>query len=139
MIIKWSDDLNIGIEKIDKQHKEIFTQSNYFLKKIKEDKDNPTELKSNIEDLFYFLTDYFITHFNDEERLQQKYNYPRYEQHKKVHKNFIERINQIKYSFWNEDHDIDYLKHEIKDEILVWLKDHIIKEDRLISEYIKEQ
>ncbi|TDX53218.1 bacteriohemerythrin [Orenia marismortui] len=139
MIIKWSDDLNIGIEKIDQQHKEIFTQSNYFLKKIKEDKDNPAELKSNIEDLFYFLTDYFVTHFNDEERLQQKYNYPRYEQHKKVHHNFIERINQIKYSFWNEDHDIDYLKHEIKDEILVWLKDHIIKEDRLISEYIKEQ
>ncbi|PRX34804.1 hemerythrin [Orenia metallireducens] len=137
MFIKWADDFNIGIELIDRQHQEIFRQTNNFLKKLEKNKDNREKSTETVEHLFYFLSDYFVTHFNDEEELQLKYKYPKYERHKEIHQNFIRKINKIKYEFFDEEESIDELVEIITDKIMEWLINHIAEEDTKISEYIK--
>lgn len=137
MFVSWTNNLNIGIELIDKQHQEIFKQTNIFLKKLDENKKDQEKTTETVEELFYFLSDYFVTHFNDEESLQLKYNYPRYKRHKEIHHNFINKITEIKYKFLNEEESIDELIEIIKDKIMNWLINHIAEEDTLISEYIQ--
>ncbi|OCL27427.1 hypothetical protein U472_07525 [Orenia metallireducens] len=137
MAIKWKDDLLIGVEEIDQQHKEIFKRSNYFLNFLNNnEKEDKNTIIDEMENLFYFLTDYFVTHFSSEERLQEEYNYPDYEKHQFIHKNFIDKITELKFDFINENEDIHSLAVKLKEEVLVWLVEHINKEDKKVGEYI---
>lgn len=138
--MEWSSELNIGIDRIDKQHKELFKRANSLVRFLEDHNKNEIlsqkKLKGEIEDLFYFLTDYCITHFNDEEALQEEILYPNYKRHKKEHDDFVKRINKLKYSFFDEITEKSFLIEEIKEEIFLWLGRHISKEDKKIAKYI---
>ncbi len=137
-MIKWNDNLKIGIEQIDQQHQQLFKEVNGFLDFLSANNLELTlkdELSFKIEDLFYFLTDYFVTHFSDEEKMQKELGYPKYEEHKRVHNNFINEINQLKYKFLDEAESIQGLAEVIEDNVLHWLIKHIGSEDKKIREY----
>ena len=69
MTVNWDQDLEIGIEKIDSQHRAFFEQRDKFVtactELLKEEGDSKAT-RNEIDNLFYFLTDYFKTHFDDE-------------------------------------------------------------------------
>ncbi|MGM0369130.1 MAG: bacteriohemerythrin [Bacillota bacterium] len=139
MTINWSQDLKIGVEKIDQQHQAFFQQRDKFMAactKLLEKKGDSEETRTEIDELFYFLTDYFVTHFDDEEELQQKFDYPDYKQHHKQHQEFIKRVNELKYNFLNQDEvDLELLE-ELKEQITDWFVNHIAKTDTDLKEYI---
>ena len=139
MTINWNQDLKIGIEKIDQQHQAFFEQRDKFVTACTEllEKEGDSEkTREEIDELFYFLTDYFKTHFSDEEELLQEKEYPYYEQHKKRHQKFIEEVQEIKYDFLqNEEIDIE-LVHKLKDKLTDWFVNHIAKEDKEIVKHL---
>ena len=106
MTVDWNQDLKLGIEKIDQQHRAFFEQRDRFVTsctELLEKEGDSATTRDEIEELFYFLTDYFKTHFDDEEQLLQEKDYPYYEHHKTRHQKFIEEVQQIKYEFLEND------------------------------------
>lgn len=139
MTVNWSQDLKLGIKKIDQQHRSFFEQRDKFVRSCTEllaKEGDSAATRDEIEELFYFLTDYFKTHFEDEEQLLQEKNYPYYEQHQQRHKKFIEEVQQIKYEFLQNDEISVELVHQLKDKITDWFVNHIAKEDKKIVKHL---
>ena len=139
MTVNWDQDLEIGIETIDSQHRAFFEQRDKFVtactELLKEEGDSKAT-RNEIDNLFYFLTDYFKTHFDDEEELLQEREYPYYEEHKQRHRKFIQEVQEIKYEFLERDEIDIELVHQLKDKITDWFVNHIAKEDKKIAKYL---
>jgi len=91
MILEWHDNLSVGIEKIDDQHKSMFDKLNEFFSSCGEGK-----CQEEVVNVLNFLDSYVAEHFYDEEQLQKKYNYSDYEQHKTEHDNLIQGVKTLK-------------------------------------------
>jgi len=94
MLIRWSEDLAIGVAEIDEQHREIFKRMEKLTEACRAGKG-----KDEIEETFLFLNDYVLTHFGLEEELMQKFNYPDYPFHKIQHRKFIQNFLDLKKTF----------------------------------------
>ena len=90
MGVQWRESLSIGVEEIDRQHKELLHRFNLLLSACEEGK-GVQELKSLLE----FLNQYVQAHFSDEEAIQRLNNYPGYEEHQKEHDSFVARIKLL--------------------------------------------
>lgn len=133
MGVQWRNDLAIGVEKIDTQHKELFNRAGQLL-----DACNKGKGKDEIGNLIVFLEDYVVTHFKDEEELQRKYNYPEYKEHKALHDDFIVGVKGIKEKFTKEGSSL-LLIVDINRKIIDWLVNHIGKVDKKLGKYINEK
>ena len=86
----WNDKFSVGIELIDKQHKEFFSIANTAI-----DFSNQAELeKKEVKSIFERLQYYTFYHFSTEEELFYKYNYPRTKEHIAEHKYFQFRMGR---------------------------------------------
>ena len=132
-MIRWSEEFVIGVEEIDKQHKEFFDKANELLENLR--RGNQEIRKQSIDSLIDFIKGYLTNHIKDEEELQKKIKYPEYKFHKEAHDDFMERINGIIL-------DLDEEKKEFKtilnlhNIILNWFSEHIIHMDQEIKDYI---
>ena len=131
-IIAWSEEYELGNNFVDSQHKKLFELVGNIGKYCFEGRDVDT-----LSETLDFLLQYTVQHFNDEESLQQKYNFPEYEYHKKLHEEFeatvIEKAAEFKEKGSTED-----LSETVNDFVITWLVNHILKEDMKIKEYIKD-
>ncbi len=145
MKLKWDDSLELGIEKLDEQRKMLFEKINKSFQDLKFDKQdeltNNQEIKKKLDDLFYFLTDYFATHFKIEEEFHREYNIDGYEKHKRLHQEIIETVNQLKYEFLNSDEKAidETVFAEIESQVLILWKQHIRQEDMDLKEAVENK
>ncbi len=133
MGIKWREELAIGVEEIDNQHKELLERFDLLLTACKQGKGS--------EELLYlidFLDTYVVSHFGDEEKLQRQHNFPDYEKHHLEHEAFIARVKELKDRMYSEggvhiDHVLDANKM-----LLDWLLRHVTVKDREIGRYLQK-
>ncbi|AGB42225.1 hemerythrin-like metal-binding domain-containing protein [Halobacteroides halobius DSM 5150] len=139
MTVNWNQGLELGIKKIDQQHRAFFEERDKFVtactQLLKKERDSEIN-REKIAEVFYFLTDYFKTHFSDEEQLLQEKEYSYYEEHKQRHQKFIKEVQQIKYEFLQTDEINIELVHQLKDKITNWFVNHIAKEDKKIANHL---
>ena len=131
-IIAWSEEYELGNDFVDSQHKRLFELVNNIGKTCNEGGDIDT-----LGETLDFLLQYTVQHFNDEESLQVKYNFPEYEYHKKLHKEFEDTISE-KVSEFKEKGSTNDLLDTVNMFVIEWLVNHILKEDMKIGEYIKD-
>jgi len=81
------------------------------------------------------LVNYTVQHFNDEEVLQIKCNYPEYEKHKQIHEDFKVTVTELIKRF-NESGSSTNLCEDVKSIVIKWLVNHIMSEDKKISAYL---
>ena len=128
--IAWSREYELGNDFVDSQHKRLFELVNNIGKSCLEGEDINTLSKT-----LDFLLQYTVQHFSDEEALQIKYNFPEYEYHKKLHDEFeatiIEKVSEFKDKGSTKD-----LIDTVNEIVIIWLVNHILKEDMKIGEYI---
>jgi len=131
-VIPWSEEYELGNDFIDSQHKRLFELVGNIGKYCNEGKSINT-----LSETLDFLLQYTVQHFSDEESLQLKYNFPEYEQHKKLHEEFeatvVEKVSEFK-----EKGSTKVLKEAVNDFVITWLVNHILKEDMKIGAYIKD-
>ena len=72
--IVWNQSLSVGVEEIDRQHKQLVFILNQLL-----GMDGLTVDSETISDTLTRMTDYADYHFNSEEGYMRKYAYPDYE------------------------------------------------------------
>lgn len=129
----WKQDFELGLPTIDEQHKELLNIGNRIHELLKSH-DEMDDDYDEILDVIDELKDYTVYHFNTEEELFIKYNYPEYEIHKKEHDDFIEYLNSVDFEEIDSDQK-DFLK-ELLEKIVNWVFRHIITTDFKYKEFI---
>ena len=97
--VYWTSDLDTGFEDIDEQHRQLVDYTNK-LYDAKEAND-----KEGIEREFQHLIDYTVEHFSYEEMMLEEAQYRLVEQHRKVHQNFVNRLNTLQARYHNGDEE----------------------------------
>ena len=128
--MEWSDNLSVGVEEIDEQHKELIHRVNEFYTAIKQNKTREEALR-----ILKYLASYVVVHFADEERLQLMYNYPGYLEHKKIHTDFIKTVRELSASVEQEGvNSMTFLS--IGATLSNWLVTHISQQDKKIGAHL---
>ncbi len=129
MAIDWNPKWNIGHDKIDEQHQRwigILNRLEIAFLRGAVDSDAQQILLTQ-------LLDYTRYHFADEEKLMSRVEYPEALSHRRLHKDFdnliYEKFRMIQFG------DV-VLTSEIIQMMKNWLHDHILIEDKKISEFI---
>ncbi len=117
--LHWSNELDTGIEVIDKQHRRIVDLINE-LNTANESGDTTV-----INHVLGELVDYTLSHFSFEEELQEKANYPFYKAHKRVHEIFTKRVSE----FQKRAADGENVAPELLAMLKIWLVNHIKGDD----------
>jgi hemerythrin len=82
------------------------------------------------------MTNFCAQQFDDEEALQIKCGFPEYEKHKKMHSEFKNAVTDFVQRF-TEGGSSQELSNDVTKFILKWLVNHIMYEDKKISEHIR--
>ena len=133
MAVAWTEELAIGVEQIDEQHKEIFRRVNALLEACKSGKG-----KEAVGETVKFLENYVVEHFAAEENIQLHYSYPDYKLHKAMHEAFIADVQGLKKML---DEQGATLTAVLRTNQLVvdWLVKHIKKADKDLGEHVRRQ
>lgn len=133
MSIPWREDLAIGVEQIDQQHKAFFNTLNNLLEVYQSGK-----WREEIEKVLLFLEDYTVTHFKAEEKLQKEYVYPDYPAHKAQHARLKKDLSQLKKIFKKEGATPRFLMlitHVMSD----WCLNHTGEMDQAFGLFLKRK
>lgn len=128
----WKEDLRIGVEKIDSQHKTLCDAIDNLFEACKNGKGRDEVLKT-----ISFLEDYTVKHFRDEELIQKQSGYIRCAEHKAIHDAFIKKVGEMKTEIEQKGVDIATVG-KINSLIVDWLYNHIRKVDKEIAEYVNK-
>ena len=132
MALQWTQDLSVGVNVIDDQHKELFRRVNSFVAAMGEGKG-----KGEIDRVLKFLESYVVTHFRTEETYMTKYKYPDYPSHKAEHERFVEAFIGFKNELETEGAS-SYLTLRCGCWLSDWLIRHIGKVDKAMGAFFKD-
>lgn len=127
----WKNDLAIGVNTIDLQHKALCDAIDNLMDACKSGKGR-NEIVSTVN----FLFDYTKKHFSEEEEMQRKCGYPKCDEHKALHDAFIRKLIQIKDDIIKNGINISTVG-EVNGFLTGWLVKHIKREDLELAQYIK--
>ncbi len=114
IVFPWLDKYNTNVEIIDNQHRKLVGLLNNLASAMSEGKGNKVMGQTLKE-----LIDYSVYHFEEEEKYFDQVDYPHAEIHRKEHRLFIEKMNQIKA-------DMEVNKMGLSVELMRFLKDWLI-------------
>ena len=129
---EWSKELEVGVDTIDAQHRELFAAINSLL---------PGEnaaLPEEIPGVIAFLEDYVVNHFGMEEVYMRRMTYPGYPFHKNEHVQFINGFYDLRDEFDGQGGTpeiADKLGRFLGD----WLVNHIGKVDKALGLFLRER
>ena len=128
--LTWSPAFETGVESIDRDHRKIIENYEKLYQLMK-----TGEGHTFYEELLLFLTDYINVHFENEEQFQIEIGYNLYEDHKKRHDFFKEKITSFIDTKQESVSNYDLIKLNlfVKD----WLIQHIFVQDMKIGAFYK--
>lgn len=126
----WTDDLTVGIDEIDSQHKSLFLQLEKLL-----DACVAGGEREEVLAMLDFLDNYVVTHFATEEGLQREHCYPDFEKHRREHEGFLHRINLLKEEIATSAPSRDFVLR-VNQTLIDWLRSHILTVDKAASEFL---
>lgn len=124
-------ELVTGVDTIDKQHVAIITIINHLSSCAQEGQG-----KEQLKNIFKFLEGYVTTHFNDEEKYMQKYNYPNLKDHKVQHDLFRKFVSDLRIKVQSENASSTLHINAIQT-LKNWIVNHVTKVDIIMAAYIK--
>ncbi|MDG4596639.1 MAG: bacteriohemerythrin [Candidatus Contendobacter sp.] len=129
--IPWSDDLSVGLQEIDEQHKILIglinsLYSESILKKADQ---------STVDSIINELKQYTIIHFSVEESLFRLFDYPYTEAHQKQHDSLKEELAKVHRKF----KDGEPVNIELMSFLRRWIKNHILMEDKKYAPFFLEK
>jgi len=83
----------------------------------------------------HLLGDYIKEHFADEEKLQQKHNYPLYDWHKRQHKIYIQAYEKLHKEYMKNGPSQDFTLH-LTQNIIDWIVKHIQHADVDLGKFV---
>lgn len=129
--MRWTPDLEVGVEQIDEQHKIWFEKAANLFEAGKNRRS-----KEYIGEMLDFLDDYTKKHFADEEKYMLSIDYPGYSEQKAAHTSFIEQLAKLRRDYDESGGSLSVIMNA-NQMVLNWLVTHISKMDKKIGEFVK--
>ncbi|MCB9557612.1 MAG: bacteriohemerythrin [Deltaproteobacteria bacterium] len=126
--IQWSDDLSVGVSKIDQQHRELVRMVNQLHDAMSQGKS-----KDVLGGLLEELAGYTVQHFQTEEQLFDTHSFPAAEAHKKAHAELTQEVVSFKQRF---DKGEVMLSVQLMNFLKNWLVDHIQGDDMNAGDFL---
>lgn len=127
--LKWTDDMNLGVEVVDNQHKHLVELLNQLASDVDKLK-RGLIVNEDLKEIANELIDYTHEHFSDEEALYLR-NGINITEHAKLHEAFRLEIEEVKLLLTGEEgkqNSNELLK--VYSSLLTWVMEHIKVEDR---------
>lgn len=131
MALGWTDDLAVGVEMIDEQHKTWFDKAEQLFEAGKQGK-----AREYIAQMLDFLDEYTKMHFSEEEKYMLEISYPEYNRQKELHTAFIGELAKLKNEYEKSGGNIVVII-SANQMVIKWLTNHISVEDKKIGAYAK--
>jgi len=129
--MEWQAIYSVNVSKMDAQHKQLF-------KLIADLHDAMSQKKgeSVVANTVKQLRSYTVTHFSEEEALLAKHNYPALAMQKKLHQEFVGKVEQI-------EKDLKAGGKLVAVNVMMmlneWLLGHITKVDKQYGPFLNEK
>jgi hemerythrin len=120
----WTDELSVGVNEMDDQHKVLIDKINKLVVDLNDD-------SPNAYSDFQELAGYVVKHFEDEEAFTDKCAYPGLDTHKVIHKQLLEKVGSFDSSI--KDGSVD--KFALMNFLKMWLCSHIMGIDMKYGEH----
>ncbi len=130
MAVEWNSKYEIGFERIDRQHQELFRRFNDLIEACK-----CCRGRDKIAELVEFLDEYVIYHFSAEEALMAGQGYPQFEEHRRQHQEFVEKIRGWRRHLEEEGATLDLIV-DTSESVLRWLITHIRRVDVEVGAFL---
>ncbi len=128
--IEWRERYSVGNDTINTDHQEIISIINDLYNSLQKHSET-TELREILDRLL----DYTRQHFEREERLMKKAEYPNLEEHKAKHRELTRKTRELAEQCCGTDADIS---RETMAFLKNWWIDHIIARDMRYKTYIEK-
>jgi hemerythrin len=130
MCIEWEDDLATGIDKIDNQHRVIFTRFAQFSSACVEGVAGDELVR-----LFKFLEGYTAVHFREEVEAMAGAKYPQIAAQETAHAAFLEEFARLRGLVEENGPVIENILNA-KRAMIQWLINHIRHMDKAFADYL---
>ena len=130
MPILWRNEMSVENDLIDQDHRYLLCLFN-SIELILSDKGLSDHLP------FYFdqLLEYTQFHFDREEKIQIKSNYPGAYEHKLKHKEIIQRLEEVTEAIRNGDSGV---KDNLVELVREWVIDHVVQADKEMTSHLRQ-
>jgi hemerythrin len=128
MAFQWTKTFSVNIQEIDEQHKKWIACYNALSDAMSEKKEQAV-LGMILDE----LVNYTVYHFETEEKLFQKYDYPEYLQHKGEHDKMRQQVADVHKRF-NAGELL--LNADVLNLLRTWLSQHILHTDKKYSDFL---
>ncbi|HHZ19827.1 MAG TPA: hemerythrin family protein [Firmicutes bacterium] len=134
----WKDQYELGVPRIDAQHKELFKRVEAFLQVLRS-KESWDKRVAKLNETLEFMKRYVVEHFHDEEEYQISIGYPGYEMHKQLHKGMVDYVQEVSRQYEQANNNNEELMQQFGGRLLAWLVNHVAAEDQRIADYAKKE
>ena len=124
-------ELMTGNTLIDSEHKQLFQAVNQLMDACSKGKG-----REQVMQTAQFLRQYVDKHFQNEEQLQMKHNYPGHPAHKQFHNGYKQKLNETMQNLINEGPTLKTLGD--LNQVVGVLVSHIRVEDKKLAQYIRD-
>ena len=129
-LMPWSSALELGIAKIDEQHRWLVDRINA----LHDELGKPAPDRKVMGDILESLVEYTMNHFIVEEEIFKRHAYPQTEAHLAEHNNFTGRIILLLDQFQDGTADVG---NEVMPLLKDWLTHHILEIDKAYVPFFK--
>lgn len=131
MLIEWTDDLSVGSETIDEEHKTLIGVVNQLHEAIEKGSDRRT-----IGDLLGRLAEFVAIHFAEEEQIMRRVRYPGIDQHIQHHGALLDQLGELFHQFEVGNIDVTPRTTEFLSD---WVLIHLKSQDRELGNYLNQR
>ncbi len=132
-MIALTKDMQVGVPKIDEQHKELIDRLNKVTSMGAK-----SVSKEETQRTLDLLGEYIVKHFGDEEALQRQSGYPKYEWHKGQHQIYVGEFKKLKSEFLANGISVKYTL-DLNNSIINWIVRHIKSVDVEFGKYYRSR
>lgn len=127
--VEWTEKYSTGNALVDAYHHIFFQMVQEFSLTLKDENAPP------MEERVAFLVDYTFMHFDSEERMMERANYPDLEEHCQAHIRFKEQVKAIQQDF--QTHPDAVKAEEVLSLVQDWFAHHILGEDMRYKPWVE--
>lgn len=129
MRIVWSQEYELGIVVIDRQHRRIVDLINDLDRLV-----GLPDARQGVERVLYDLVDYTESHFDFEEALMERAGYPELDGHHHLHRQFTFHLEALRQRHLAGEDVVEPLLRMLEK----WLLNHILEEDLAYTEQVRD-
>lgn len=129
---EWKKNFTVGDELLDEEHRELFEIANEAYIEV-----SPLERSSKIKIILTKLYNYMKTHFKHEEEYMETIGYPDITEHKKLHSQIIEDVNEFVYKINSIEPTL--FEKELATIIDEYIIEHVLRDDRKFYHWKQNQ